>query len=102
MIENSTRKAWYRSSLGLFLGLKEGIVFICDELSQMCRMYVIFTCKVGPLPVISMVITPLIGVISYNPSYPIIRPFIRVITPIVTSRGPPCVYYHKLWYSLKL
>ena len=26
-----------------------------------------------------------------NSSYPIIRPFIRVITPFITSRGPPCV-----------
>ena len=42
----------------------------------------------GPLPVISMVISPLIR--GYNPSYPIIRPFIRVITPFITSRGPPC------------
>ena len=27
---------------------------------------------------------------GYNPSYPIIRPFIGVITPFITSRGPPC------------
>ncbi len=27
---------------------------------------------------------------GYNPSYPIRRPFIRVITPFITSRGPPC------------
>ena len=51
MIGNSTRKAWYRSSLGLFLGLKEGIVFICDELSQMCRMYGIFTCILSQIMV---------------------------------------------------
>ena len=28
------------------------------------------------------------GVISYNPSYPFTRPFIWVITPFITSRGP--------------
>ncbi len=28
---------------------------------------------------------------GYNPSYPIIRRFIRVITPFITSRGPPCI-----------
>ena len=28
---------------------------------------------------------------GYNPSYPIIRPFIRVITPFITSRGPSCI-----------
>ena len=28
---------------------------------------------------------------GYNPSYPIIRPFIRVRTPFITSRGPPCM-----------
>ena len=27
---------------------------------------------------------------SYNPSYPVIRPFIGAITPFITSRGPPC------------
>ena len=27
---------------------------------------------------------------SYNPSYPFIRPFIGVITPLITSRGPSC------------
>ena len=37
----------------------------------------------GPLPVISRVLTPLIGVISYNPSYPFIRPFMVVITPFI-------------------
>ncbi len=28
---------------------------------------------------------------SYNPSYPFIRPFIGLITPLITGRGPPCV-----------
>ena len=27
---------------------------------------------------------------GYNPSYPFIRPFIGVITPFITGRGPPC------------
>ena len=27
---------------------------------------------------------------GYNPSYPFIKPLIRVITPFATSRGPPC------------
>ena len=27
---------------------------------------------------------------SYNPSYPFIRPFIGLITPLITGRGPPC------------
>jgi len=26
---------------------------------------------------------------GYNPSYPFIRPFIMVMTPFITSRGPP-------------
>ena len=42
----------------------------------------------GPLPVISRVVTPFIG--GYDPSYPFIRPFIVVITPLITRRGPPC------------
>ena len=45
----------------------------------------------GPLPVLSRVITPLIG--GFNPIYPFIRPFIYIyigiITPFITSRGPP-------------
>ncbi len=42
----------------------------------------------GPLPVISGVITPISRVISYNPIYPFIRPFRRVIyiTPICNDR----------------
>ena len=45
--------------------------------------------KVGPLPVISKVITPFMG--GYSTNYPCIRPFIiGVITPFLTSRGPPC------------
>ena len=27
---------------------------------------------------------------GYNPSYPVTSPFIRVITPFITGRGPPC------------
>ena len=27
---------------------------------------------------------------GYNPSYPFIRPFIGVITLLITSKGPPC------------
>jgi len=38
----------------------------------------------------SKVIIPFIRVISHNPSYPLIRPFIRVpITPFVPSRALP-------------
>ena len=33
---------------------------------------------------------------GYNPSYPFIRPFIGVITPFITNRGPPCG-----WWQLK-
>ena len=33
---------------------------------------------------------------SYNPGYPVIRPFIGVITPFITSRGPPCRYLRVL------
>ena len=29
---------------------------------------------------------------NYNPSYPFIRPFIGLITPLITGRGPPCMY----------
>ncbi len=47
----------------------------------------------GPLPVISRVITP-ISRVSYNPSYPFIRPFIGVITYnlLIAGRGP--TLYH--------
>ena len=37
----------------------------------------------GPLPVITGFITPIT-----RPSYLIIRPFIGVITPFITGRGP--------------
>ena len=40
-----------------------------------------------PLPVINGVITPISRVIT---PVPFIRPFIRVIPPFITSRGPPC------------
>ena len=40
----------------------------------------------GPLPVIIRVVTALIGVIVYNPSYLFTRPFILFIT----SMGPLC------------
>ena len=49
----------------------------------------------GPLPVISRVITPRIGVTT--PGYPCIRPFIGVIT--ITSRGPPCTGFFPLIYG---
>ena len=29
--------------------------------------------------------------LGYNPSYPVIRPFIRVISLLITGRGPPCL-----------
>ena len=29
---------------------------------------------------------------GYNSSYPCIRPFIEVITPFITGRGPPCMF----------
>ena len=50
----------------------------CEEFSFVC-----FSLQGGPLPVISRVIT-------YNSIYPFIRPFIGIITPLITSRGPPC------------
>ena len=38
---------------------------------------------------------------GYNPSYPVTSPFIRVITPFITGRGPPCsqvkVFVGFLW-----
>ena len=40
------------------------------------------TYKVGPYLVINGV--------GYNPSYPVTSPFIGVITPFITGRGPPC------------
>ena len=46
--------------------------------------------KWAPTIVISRVITPLIGVITYNPSYPFIRPFIGVTTLFITGRGTLC------------
>ena len=27
---------------------------------------------------------------GYNPSYPVTRPFIRVISPFINGKGPPC------------
>ena len=45
-----------------------------------------------PLPVESRVITPLIMVIPQLPIY--FRPFVGVITPLITSRGPPCKGFH--------
>ena len=30
---------------------------------------------------------------SYNPSYPFIRPFIGLITPLIIGRGPPCMIF---------
>ena len=42
------------------------------------------SCKVGPKTSYNL------GYNSYNPSYPIIRPFKGVITPFITGRGPPC------------
>ncbi len=49
-------------------------------------------------PIISGFITRITGarVISYNPSYPFIRPFIGVRTLLITSRGPPCNVVLKL------
>ena len=45
----------------------------------------------APSPVISGVITPVSRVISCNPSYQFIRPFIGVTTLLITSSGPPCI-----------
>ena len=46
----------------------------------------------GPLPVVIGVITPISRAIT--PGTPIyFRPFIEVITPVITSRGPPCMMY---------
>ena len=46
----------------------------------------------GPLPVVSRVITPFIGVITcYNHIYQLLRLFIRLISPFKTDRGPPCM-----------
>ena len=47
-------------------------------------------CKVGPLAVLNGVITP-VSRFFFHPSYPFIRPFVRVITPFITIvGGPPC------------
>ena len=43
----------------------------------------------GPVPVISRVINPLIYRVC-NPSYTFLMPFIGVITPVRTSKGPSC------------
>ena len=40
----------------------------------------------GPLLVISRVKSPISG--TTNPSYPVVRQFIRVITLLITGRGP--------------
>ena len=45
--------------------------------------------KLAPSPVISGVITPLI-IRVITPVTHSKRPFIRVLTPFITSRGPPC------------
>ena len=34
---------------------------------------------------------------GYNPSYPVTSPFIGVITPFITGRGPPCRLPNILW-----
>ena len=34
-----------------------------------------------------------LGVISY----PFIMPFVQVVTPFITGRGPPCWLYSDLW-----
>jgi len=46
----------------------------------------------GPLLVINGVITP--NKSGYNPSYPVTMPFIGVVTLLITSRGPPCIYQY--------
>ena len=44
----------------------------------------------GPLPVLNGVITPVSRIITpVGPSYLFIRPVTGVITPLITSRGPP-------------
>ena len=47
--------------------------------------YLMTLYKVGPLPVITGFITPI--------TRPFIRPFIGVITPFITARGPPCMIF---------
>ena len=55
----------------------------------------------GPLPLISRVITPLIGAITYNnPSYPFIRPFLRVVSPLITGKRQSLSWFRPKLHAL--
>ena len=54
------------------------------------RRRICFTLQGGPLPSYKWSYKSIYR--GYNPSYPVTSPFIRVITPFITGRGPPCRY----------
>lgn len=56
-----------------------------------------FPLQGGPLTLVNGVTTP--NKQGYNPSYPLLRPFIGTITPSITGMGPPCTTLPHLFHE---